>query len=1326
MLLRSLRRRAAAAPSSAPSLFFPSLLVGGVALTLAACAPEFDTSSTSTPRGSLGQEVYSVLCDRVGAGELREDLTGASFRGLCHDDGDGFYDTIDPTTLPALAGDATDQDGNVVTLEEQTLERERRMRRVETFAAKRQDIITAIDTIIPDTEIAVRQLLDPDTGETDDTKNSCNPADENGSLHTELATLLGNFGRLYSDGTIPATTRALARTLAVFRDSQPAREAWGRLSTRGGYRPPAVDLGLVRPLAAYPNLRELTSAMVGSISADARPYEEFNGQHFAIPGGSYQAFLKLLEVGSLELNNATADAEVAPLVAQDSPDAEMVHLSRPRQNLEFVAALMLAEDPEFGGGAPRYIVRRDLRGMALVQPSGGKLPALFADTDRDGLADIDASGRFVTTDGSIAPSPFAVPGVESPAQRDNFGRAQLGGQLAYAFVDTSHTFTASLLQEALPLFNPDPAAQHETMMDALAGMVVVAGARDGGNLTTKKYADGVSAEYNQVKRERSPLLDLFQAVTQLIAEPAIDDTMSVVKKLAQNNEADLARVLKATLDGRAIADGHPEAQLPKQSVLWDDLFDNLGKISQEPGLLEDLLDSLTNDDTELLGRLLGQWSTHRDEFSYNRNDLNAPAVNITASTNTDPSVLVDPAAPDSGDNRSMLQRFLQLMNDGRGVASCNRAGAQVRAQMPVVGTVTVPLFGDTFKECAVYKVNDLDVFLLQAMVGSRKGQLFIRDNNLRNGQFAGVGKTTVGLMEDSAGMRGFFGGDRSSTDLFPTAPWLARKVFFDLDADKNQLTRDFIDALDGKFTGSSVCPERIIDDPCANGGCNFGGSVSIPNDVAADGKVRGLRSCNDGDWLAQRNKNTLFMMERLDGYKAFTPLANAFVKHDREDLFIDLSIILHKHWQSDKGTAAECRTNTGPCAKSNASSYQPFLGELLIKDMLPSLMNLMKTAKAMTVKHCTSVSSAGLCQSSEDKNGLQVLADAARVMFDPSHAAQVDLRDRLGNTKTQRNDGTEVAQTTPAYLLTNALSAMDAAYESYAAEHPNNTGRQAQFRRARSQLADQFLSINGSGATSKFASRGVVKILPIAIDLIRSQVWANCPKTFGSNPLRCGWARDDLPKKLEDVVTGPLFASALDLLDGMRQDDQTRYELGRAMQYLMDAASPNDALPSLLASSNDIVQMLGDDRNLVPFFKVLGAALNPYPTAGTTPSTDTPKSLVDSTFSMLGRIAGRYENVSETDEIEEICSREIDPNQVMNVLLGTAVTPVDSLGGKAPIEIMIDVIAEVNRVAPEQAKPSYDEADYAAISGSVVEFLTNQERGMEQFYEIVRKGQERK
>src|SRR6516164_6207974 len=55
---------------------------------LGGCAP--DLPETPRPvRGSIGVELFGVICDRVGAQALPEDLTGQSFKGVCHKDAGG-------------------------------------------------------------------------------------------------------------------------------------------------------------------------------------------------------------------------------------------------------------------------------------------------------------------------------------------------------------------------------------------------------------------------------------------------------------------------------------------------------------------------------------------------------------------------------------------------------------------------------------------------------------------------------------------------------------------------------------------------------------------------------------------------------------------------------------------------------------------------------------------------------------------------------------------------------------------------------------------------------------------------------------------------------------------------------------------------------------------------------------------------------------------------------------------------------------------------------------------------------------------------------------
>ena len=79
----------------------------GVALTLSvSCAGEFDTTrKKSEPTGSLGEDLYSALCDRVGASVLTEDIYGLSYHAVCHRDQSGKYgNTVDESKLPPVAG----------------------------------------------------------------------------------------------------------------------------------------------------------------------------------------------------------------------------------------------------------------------------------------------------------------------------------------------------------------------------------------------------------------------------------------------------------------------------------------------------------------------------------------------------------------------------------------------------------------------------------------------------------------------------------------------------------------------------------------------------------------------------------------------------------------------------------------------------------------------------------------------------------------------------------------------------------------------------------------------------------------------------------------------------------------------------------------------------------------------------------------------------------------------------------------------------------------------------------------------------------------------
>lgn len=1303
----------------APPRYKALLGVVGLAASIAAvpgCA-EFDTQRTPPKRGSVGEEVYGVLCDRLAAQALREDLSGESFRAVCHRPvGGDFADTVDASKLPALRATAVDERGHPVSLAKQRADRDEAIGRIEAFARRRTDLVRALDAVFPEGEkIALKDLASADP------TRSCEAPKKSGEglLVDELANMLGRMGDLYNDGTVPHSTASLARVIAAFQDDEEAQAAWARISARQGYRPNETALGPLRPILAYPRLRDFANASLRLLSADAIPYElnpqrDADGNRIPVAGPGNTALNKLLETFHEELLVSDPDeTRSAPLKITTDATGRVV-LSRPRDNLEILEELVTKEDDAFQSEAARYIVRRDARGYAKI--TGGLVPAPFVDADGDGLPDVDEVGRFKTANGSIPPSPFPYPGAPAAA-RDEHGRATAGSALLYEYIDTSRTFAAQLLRDLRPLVNSDPEAKHETLMDMIGGLPIVLGPRE---TRTKDYGEE-EVEYDGIRTKDSPLLDLVYAVGAILGDKTTDATLAMTRELFTTKSKEMARLTGALSGAFDIAQQHPEASIPRTSTFWDENLDVMAKVAAEPGLLEDILRALAAPETAQLGNALSRFARLRDEVSYDRDDINGLPYDVTTKSRGEMKTPVDRDAPTTGLNRSALHRFIQLVSDVDGVAACNKADARVHAKLAGV-SVTMPLSGG-YAECEVFKIDNLAEYYVSVMgrawefdppsKPNKRGAMYLRDDLLRTG-IAGIGAATTEMLEESSGLLGFVdtGNDKNLT---PTPRWLNRLVFFDTKNDSpnpgdvNYKTNYFIRELSGDYMGTSVCPERVIEDP-----------VPGAPDASPDGKVHGLRNCPAGSWLQERGKNTLFTLENFGFYDAVRPLVSAFAKHGREDLFVALSVAAYRHYPNEDASAAECRLADGQqCTREGASSYEALLGDVFATDLFPALSELAKALDTLPIKTCTKTDPSGACTADgvQTVSGIEVAAAATRAMLDPAYSKQMKLTDRGGLATTKRNDGSPVAQVTPAYLLTNALSAIDAAFDAYEEQNPNDTERRANWRRARSQLVDQFLGTTGIKSNTTFANPTVPKMTPLLVDMLRAQLWARCPRSFVPPYEECKWAREELTNKAEESLAGPLATAGIDMTDAIRRDPDGRRELQRLLEYLLDPASKNDALASLLASTNDLAQALRDDDDLEPLYRVLAAAVDgsKYDARGKL----TQKSLVDAQMALLARVSGKYVDKDGA----EICKNEVDPNQVLASVLAKLVTPIKDgdFDGQTPLEVIIDVVADVNRQDPTAPyEGTLAQTDYASVSSNVISFLNDPESGLEQLYAVIR------
>ncbi|HVH45356.1 MAG TPA: hypothetical protein VM925_23545, partial [Labilithrix sp.] len=1073
-------------------------------------------------------------------------------------------------------------------------------------------------------------------------------------------------------------------------------------------------------ILSYPRLVELANALLRLLSADTdplgltippgapakkRPKDRVASDR--IPGRAHAPLVDLLAAMREELRTAAESPPMGALLsAPDKLDPALVHLNRPLGNLEIARTILLDEDPAFSAGStPRWVVRRDLRGFAQVALTSGKVPAPFVDVTGpggkpDGLADIDIVGRFITKGGN-APSPFVLFEEKNTGARDADGRAPV-----YEYLDVSKTFLSAFARDLVPLLQPDPKRLHETVMDLFGGLVVVTGVREDEKASKRTYevpgqSESTTLTYRGFREDDSPLLDLVHAFGQVLANEQIDDTLSLVYQLAKDKPQLLARLVRVGLDIKKLADEHPEARIPAGSTFWDEMLDVLVGMTHQPKLIEDIIRALGDPATVELRRSAIAYLTHRDELTYDRDNLNGPAFNLTTKKVETLVTPVDRNKPDTGTNRSAFQRFLQVLHDAKGLSICTKEGAVAHilwkgVEMDFPSTTAqnacVTLGADPPKDpsplCGMFRIKNVAEEIINAVVGSVT--LDVRDDcmqKLMNSSLTGVVGGADAFLQTVSGIDGF------STK--PTVPGLNRLIYFDLPTDtspgdtKNEKTLNFLkDLFDDLPT--VVCPKMPFTD--------------------VDGAQLNLRQCSGrDDTLRVRDSNALFPLEQHGFLEAAKPLALAFRYNDANLLFVDLFDTFHRHWGSEAQSKQECdptapKTNARWCSQDGAVSYEPLLAAALATDLFPALHDAVKELETMPVQHCVARDAKGVCTKSEAWDGVKTLAEAVKALVDPDQNKGVTRRS--GEASVKRNDGTTNPQITPVYLLIDALKGFDQRLLDHATNHPDDD-RTTSWRRARSQLVDQLFAIEGKGEDAKFANAAVAKILPTVVSTLRAQIAAHCPDPSKG----CDWGRKELSSKMTDVVTGPTFAGLLDVMDAVRADEPARTELERFLVFLLQGGQA-DASSSTLTALADLLQVFEDDKHMTALLHAAAEAAGPevLDEHGRVVS----RGLLFAAIEVMARVLGEVHDSSGT----RLCSKEVDPNRTLAVVLRKLVTPQPD-GKPSPIEVIIDVVADVNRLHPEETT-KLDAADYGSIAREVSEFCTHPSRGLEQVYAVLK------
>jgi hypothetical protein len=391
-----------------------------------------------------------------------------------------------------------------------------------------------------------------------------------------------------------------------------------------------------------------------------------------------------------------------------------------------------------------------------------------------------------------------------------------------------------------------------------------------------------------------------------------------------------------------------------------------------------------------------------------------------------------------------------------------------------------------------------------------------------------------------------------------------------------------------------------------------------------------------GERFIDAHAGTLPVFEADGSFDQLQPLVQAFADHDAELLLVRLLSALHAHW---------------PSQQSNAVSYEPAIVDILDRD--DNVLDALRGAAPVV------------------NESVDVLTDFARYAFAP----QPGLANRRGDTASETIEGQPIPVLSPVQLLLDA----------YALKRDRLavTGDAGEaWQRSVGNLADVLLRGEVAGGW-RFANPRLRGVSALLVDFLRERLRAH--DDAGD---RTRWLLVDLPADVEHVVAGPVFAGAADLVDAVHARPETRRQIERLVQYLVNEAEHGEAFRLSLASVADLLQLGLDDRDIVPIARVVGEALRPE------------RGWLDSQTALVrDAVAG-----DRAGALAALLRQLFD----------------EWAPGRTAIGGIVDGIAEVQRVRPYvDLGAAYTEADHRALLHGVADFLDDEKRGLRRFISIV-------
>jgi hypothetical protein len=1069
------------------------------------------------------------------------------------------------------------------------------------------------------------------------------------------------------DKLMPRSTEALARVMNRLSDEQDpdataVRETITRLSSRLGYRTPERVLAAVRPMLTFDRLDELSASLLAVMAPGS-------------PG--HDAFLELLQGTSLEL-------------------AEPAEPKSPTSTLSLALELLLTPDPLY------------------VEAEKSKLDPLPVLKRND-------AGDAIAIGGATDESPFPVVGRADDAERAQTTMLALASanEPAYETFDANQTALASLMRDSLPLVRRGEGKQRSAVEGLLRGLQPLLGP----TVTRTETFGAKKLTYQGPDVENGPMGNFLWALTSLLKLPETKPMLQLLRQLLEENENGATQLVNLIYNVDEKSDDPLyKGQLNGKNELWDDLIQMGQRIVQEKpavgnrvSLLRAILDTTMTAEAPPTGIVLGHQMAFKDVPR-----LSSPMDVNSKMTTGCPKPDAQTPAPaycipvermsggDVGMNRSVFQRMNSVNHVTYTAPNCNKEGATltVPGLLDAPTTFPNPFFGlggiigcpassvapppaSSYKECALIKQERGAVAFLRGILGT--GSIVIRDEEVPLCA-AVVGKDPSETQEKASGINGF--------TLNPTSDAIARYIYHP----RNKFLTD----LFNPFLTSDGVPLSEYE---PNG---LYGVELIDPAAQINGTAQSFKTVNRP------------LLGAFDARETFTPNGDAVNGY----LYAELFDAIHMHYSSPQTELCPAKVQKGRegCTQSvdptkkffaygtNAVSYEALLSwSMLDQDLFGVLNRSTKAIAAVNVK----------LDDGSTKKGIEVLHDFLAALLVPNP----DLAYKDGRTYAKTNlclgpdpaDATKCAcpagstpssdglwcktgesykrrgriipgGVPPIYLLLDALSDIDTMWEA-------DEERHQAYLDGRGGLVDQLLKVDqAADKSTRFKSRRAYAFTRKALSWLLERMDDH---KSDLEP----WA-DGLVDRLAVVLAHPVGARAVDVMDKVWESKEASDELAALMAHLLDEQANPGLFQDLIVAVADSLTLLDKDPNLTPAIRFVSLGLSEQALDAVNRGGDTPDVGEGAAYRFL--------------EVTRAIAQADKLGTLAKVLANASLPMEGDLSGKSPLEVLIDLVADMNRLDPKQAATvTLSPDDNQRVFEQLNEFMTDSEIGLERLYQVI-------